>query len=147
MIIREFSEQDIDEITTLMKSLCELKGQKFDEERWRSSLEKQMKQDTNSDVIVAFDKNTNQVLGMAYCSIRGSDNGSRFGYLSNLIVKEEQRRSGIGEMLLQNTINYFKRNHIESIRLALKTHLDEAAKILFAKLGFEKVLSVYELNI
>lgn len=147
MIIREFSEQDIDEITALMKSLCSLKDQKFDEERWRGSLEKQMAQDSSSEVIVAFDRKTNHVLGMAYCSIRGSNNGSRFGYLSNLIVREEKRRSGIGEMLIQNTINYFKRNHIESVRLALKTKLDEAARILFAKLGFEEILRVYELNI
>ena len=147
MIIREFSEQDIDEITALMKSLCSLKNQKFDEERWRGSLEKQMAQDSSSEVIVAFEKNTNQVIGMAYCSIRGSNNGSRFGYLSNLIVKEEKRRSGIGEMLLKNTINYFKRNHIESVRLALKTNLDKAARILFAKLGFEEILSVLELKL
>lgn len=147
MIIREFSENDIDEITSLMKSLCSLKGQKFDEERWRGSLEKQMAQDSSSEVIVAFDRKTNHVLGMAHCSIRDSNNGSRFGYLSNLIVKEEKRRSGIGEMLLKNTVNFFKRNHIESIRLALKTNLDEAARILFAKLGFSEILRVYELKI
>jgi len=33
MIIREFSEQDIDEITSLMKKLCLMKGQEFDEKR------------------------------------------------------------------------------------------------------------------
>jgi len=147
MIIREFSEQDIDEITNLMKNLCEMKGQEFDEERWRSSLENQMKKDSNSEAIVAFDKNTNKVLGMAQCSIKNSDNGFRFGYISNLIVKEEKRRSGIGEKIMRNIVDYFKRNHINSIKLVLKTNLDDAAKILFTKLGFEEILKVLELRI
>jgi hypothetical protein len=33
MIIREFSEHDIDEITSLMKNPYIMKGQEFDEER------------------------------------------------------------------------------------------------------------------
>jgi ribosomal protein S18 acetylase RimI-like enzyme len=152
MIIREFSERfserDIDEITALMKSLCSMKGQKFDEERWRASLEKQMKEDANSGVFVAFDKKTNQVIGMAYCSVKtDSDKGFRFGYVSNLIVKEEQRRTGIGELLVRNVIDFFRRNHIQSIRLALKTNIDGAAQTLFQKLGFQELFKVYELKI
>ena len=146
MIIREFSEQDINEITSLMKNLCNMKGQDFDEERWRKSLEKHMREE-NSEVMVAFDNDMNQVLGMAQCSIRNADQGFRFGYISNLIVKEEKRRTGIGEMLLRQIIDYFKKNHIQSIRLALKTHIDEAAITLFMKLGFDEIFRVYELNI
>ena len=146
MIIREFSEQDINEITSLMKNLCNMKGQDFDEERWRISLEKHMREE-NSEVMVAFDNDMNQVLGMAQCSIRNSDQGFRFGYISNLIVREEKRRSGIGEMLLRQIVDYFKKNHIQSIRLALKTNIDEAAITLFMKLGFDEIFRVYELNI
>ncbi|MHA1292978.1 MAG: GNAT family N-acetyltransferase [Promethearchaeota archaeon] len=147
MIIREFSEQDLDEITNLMKNLCNLKGQEFDEERWRASLEKQMKKDSGSEVIVAFDKNTQTVIGMTHCSIKDSNKGFRFGYVSNLIVKEEKRRTGIGEQLMRHVIDYFKRNHINSIRLALKKNLDLAAKKLFTKLGFEEIFRIYELKI
>ena len=43
MIIREFTERDMNEITQLMKNLCKIKGQTFNEERWRSSLEKHLK--------------------------------------------------------------------------------------------------------
>lgn len=146
MIIREFSEHDIDEITSLMKNLCIMKGQEFDEERWRTSLENHMRKE-NSEVIVAFDKDTDQVIGMAQCSIRNSDNGIRFGYISNLIVKEEKRRTGIGENLMRYIVDYFKKNHIQSIRLSLKTNLEEAAIILFTKLGFHELFRVFELNI
>lgn len=147
MIIREFSERDIDEITSLMKKLCSIKGQEFNEERWRSNLEKHIKQDSNISAFVAFDKDMNQVIGMAQCSVRNSDEGFRFGYISNLIVKEEKRRVGIGEKLIRHIIDYFRKNHIQSIKLALKTRLDNAPYILFKKLGFNEIFRVYELNI
>ena len=147
MIIREFDIDDIDEITVLMKKLCALKGQDFDEVRWRNSLENQVKIDSDLEVIVAFDKVTEQVLGMAHCSIRNSEEGSRFGVVSNLIVKEEKRRSGIGEQLMKQAIDYFRRNHIHSVRLALKTSLNDPAKILFKRLDFKEILRIYELNL
>ena len=148
MIIREFSDEtDIDEITVLMKKLCALKGQDFDEIRWRNSLENRIKNDSNLEVIVAFDKITEQVLGMAHCSIRNSEDGERFGVVSNLIVKEEKRRAGIGEQLMRHAIDYFRRNHTRSVRLALKASLNDAAKILFKKLGFEEMFRVYQKEI
>lgn len=148
MIIREFSDEtDIDEITGLMKKLCALKGQEFDESRWRNSLENRMKKDSDLEVIVAFDKGTEQVLGMAHCSIRNSEDGSRFGVVSNLIVKEEKRRTGIGEQLMKQAIDYFRRHHTHSIRLALKTSLDDGAKKLFKKLGFLEISRIYEKEI
>ena len=147
MNIREFSEHDIDEITSLMKNLCSMKMQEFDEDRWRANLEKSMKRDSNVGVLIAFDNDTNLVIGMAQCSVKNSDNGNRFGYISNLIVKEEQRRSGIGEKLMHHIVDYFKKNHIQSIRLALKTDLDRAAQLLFKKLGFQEIFRVFELDI
>jgi ribosomal protein S18 acetylase RimI-like enzyme len=147
MIIREFTERDIDEITSLMKKLCSLKEQEFDEERWRMSLEKHMRDDTNTEVLVAFDKDTNTVEGMAFASIKNSGKGFRFGYLSNLIVKEEARRSGIGEKILQHTVDYFKRYHVDSIRLSLAPDISKGAKKLLAKFGFEEIFKIFELKI
>jgi ribosomal protein S18 acetylase RimI-like enzyme len=97
--------------------------------------------------MVAFDKKTNQVLGMAQCSIRNTDKELPFGYITNLIVKEEKRRVGIGEMLMRHVIDYFKKNHIQSIRLALKINIDPAAKKLFIKLGFQESYRIFELNV
>lgn len=147
MLIREFSERDTEEITLLMKNLCILKGQEFDEERWRNSIIEHMKKDSNSEVFVAFDEEQKTIIGMANCSIRTSDKGYRFGLISNLIVKEEKRRLGIGEEIVRYIVDFFKRNHIQSIRLALKQDADNAAKILFTKLGFQETLRIYELKI
>ncbi|MBA7501262.1 hypothetical protein ES704_04024 [subsurface metagenome] len=147
MLIREFSERDTEEITLLMKNLCILKGQEFDEERWRNSIMEHMKKDSNSEVFVAFDDEKKSIIGMANCSIRTSDKGYRFGFISNLIVKEEKRRLGIGEEIVRYIVDFFKRNHIHSIRLALEQDADNAAKILFTKLGFQETLHIYELKI
>jgi len=147
MLIREFSEKDTEEITLLMKNLCVFKGQEFDEERWRRSIMERMKQDSNSEVFVALDEEKNSIIGMANCSIRTSDKGYRFGLISNLIVKEEKRRLGIGEEIVRYIVDFFKRNHIHSIRLALEQEADNAAKTLFTKLGFQETLHIYELKI
>ncbi len=147
MLIREFSERDTEEITLLMKNLCILKDQEFDEERWRNSIIEHMKKDSNSEVFVAFDEEQKAIIGMANCSIRTSDKGYRFGLISNLIIKEEKRRLGIGEEIVRYIVDFFKRNHIQSIRLALKQDVDNAAKKLFTKLGFQETLHIYELKI
>lgn len=144
MILREFTEKDIDEITSLMKSLCSIKGQQFNEDRWRTSLQNRMNQDSNAEVIVALDDHREKVIGMAQCSIKQSDKGYRFGYISNLIVREEERRSGVGEKIINYIIDLFRRNHIKALRLSLSSDLDEAAKILFTKLGFKEIFRVYE---
>jgi ribosomal protein S18 acetylase RimI-like enzyme len=147
MIIREFTEQDIEGINKLMKDLCSLKGQTFDEERWQKSIRDHLKPNTYSEILVAIDQENNEVIGMANCSVKTAENGTRFGYISNLIVKEDKRGTGVGERLMKNMIDYFKRTHIHSIRLALKTNFEEAARLLFVKLGFKEILRIYELKI
>ncbi len=147
MIIREFSEKDIDEITILMKKLCMLKGQEFDEGRWRDSMENRLKKDSRLKVVIAFNKDNEEVLGMAQFSVRDTEKGFQIGVISNLIVVEEKRREGIGESLMRKGIEYFRENHINSVRLALKTTLDNAAKKLFLKLGFEPIFMIYELKL
>ena len=86
MIIREFSEKNVDEIITLMNDLCKIQGQDFDEIRLRDRLMEQKNTESNKEVMVALEKKSKKVLGMSYCSIRNSDNGERFGHISNLIV-------------------------------------------------------------
>ena len=129
-----------------MKKLCSLKNQEFEEERWRISIEKQMKKDVNSEFLVALDEKNNQILGMANCAIKNSNNGDRFGYISNLIVIEEKRRAGIGEKLMRHIKDYFKKNHIQSVMLSLKSNLEEGAKMLFIKLGFQEIYRIFELK-
>ena len=147
MIIREFNENDINEITVLIKNLCEINSQKFDELAWRKDLEKHLEKNSNSEVLIALDQDNKSIIGMAYFSVDNSINGTRVGYISNLIVKEEKRRIGIGEEIIRKIIDYSKRSHIHSIKLAIRPDIDIGAKKLFIKLGFKNVLHIYELQI
>ena len=145
--IREFSENDVEEITELMKKLCLIKGREFDENRWRESLQRKKEKDSLSEVIVAYDDDNSTILGMGQCSIKTSDNGFKFGYISNLIVREDRRRAGIGEKIIRKMIEYFRGHRIHSIRIALEPKLREGAILLFTKLGFKEMLRIYELKI
>ena len=147
MLIREYFERDMDEITQLMKNLCTLKGQEFDEEKWRENLQKSMKEDINSEVIVAVDDTSQEIVAMGHFCIKKSKNDIPFGYISDLIVKEENRRLGIGEQIMRYMIDCFKNNHVQSIRLVVDSNVKESARMLFKKLGFQEIARLYELKI
>ncbi len=147
MLIREFTEKDINEITALIKDLCEINDREFDELEWKNDLKKNLEEKSNSEVLIALDQDNKTIIGMAYFSVENTKKGSRLGYISNLIVKEQKRRIGIGEEIIRKIIDYSKRNHIHSIRLAIRPDTDIGAKKLFIKLGFKNILHIYELQI
>lgn len=147
MRIREYTEKDIEEMTTLIKKLCEINNREFDELEWKKDLEKHLEKNSNSEVLIALDQDDKTIIGMAYFSVQNSSKGVRIGYISNLIVKEEKRRIGIGEEIIRKIIDHSKSNHIHSIRLALRPDIDIGAKKLFIKLGFKNFLHIYELQI
>lgn len=147
MIIREFTEKDTKQITDLMKQLCSIIGQEFDEERWKASLIAEFNADVKNEMIVAFDEANDKVAGMTLISIRKTNFGFLFGNVSNLIVDPSFRGEGIGEMMLRYAMVFFKKNHINSVRVIVKTQLDEIAQKLFAKFGFDEIFKVFELKI
>ena len=148
MKIREFTEKDTEQITGLMKQLCSITNTEFDEVRWKASLIAEFKKDVKNEMIVAIDEEkNNMVAGMALVSIRKTNFGFLFGNISNLIVDPNYRGEGIGEKLLRYTIDFFKKNHINSVRIIVKTELDDVARKLFAKFGFNEIFKVLELNI
>ena len=98
-------------------------------------------------MIVAIDEEkNNMVAGMALISIRKTNFGFLFGNISNLIVDPNYRGEGIGEKLLRYAVDFFKKNHINSVRIIVKTELDEVARQLFAKYGFNEIFKVLELK-
>lgn len=147
MRIRAFTENDSEEITGLMKQLCSISKQKFDEERWKQSIDAEFKKDMQNQMIVAIDEEKNTVSGMALASIRKTYDGFLFGNISNLIVNPIYRREGIGEQLLRHSIDFFKQNHINSIRVTIRSECDESVMRLFKKLNFNEMFKILELEI
>ncbi len=146
MQIRAFTEKDTEEITNLMKQLCSITNQEFDEERWKHSLIAEFKKDVKNEMIVAINEMKNKVAGMALISIRKTNFGFLFGNISNLIVDPSYRGEGLGEELIKYSIDFFKRNHINSVRIIVKTELDESASNLFTKFGFNEIFKVLEIK-
>ncbi|GAH19591.1 unnamed protein product [marine sediment metagenome] len=68
------------------------------------------------------------------------------GIISNLIVDPSYRGEGLGEELIKYSIDFFKRNHINSVRIIVKTELDESASNLFTKFGFNEIFKVLEIK-
>lgn len=147
MIIREFTEKDINEMTVLIKDLCEINKREFNELEWKNDLKIHLDKKSNSEVLIVLDQDNKTIIGMAYFSVENTKRGFRSGYISNLIVKEQKRRIGIGEEIIRKIIDYSKSNHIHSIRLAIRPDTDIGAKKLFIKLGFKNILHIYELQI
>lgn len=146
MQIRAFTEKDTEEITNLMKQLCSITNQEFDEERWKHSIIAEFKKDVKNEMIVAINEMKNKVAGMALISIRKTNFGFLFGNISNLIVDPSYRGEGLGEELIRYSIDFFKRNHINSVRIIVKTELDEGASSLFTKFGFSEIFKVLEIK-
>ena len=146
MQIRAFTEKDTEEITNLMKQLCSITNQEFDEERWKHSLIAEFKKDVKNEMIVAINEMKNKVAGMALISIRKTNFGFLFGNISNLIVDPSYRGEGLGEELIRYSIDFFKRNHINSVRIIVKTELDKGASNLFTKFGFSEIFKVLEIK-
>jgi len=146
MQIRAFTENDTEEVTILMKQLCSITNQEFDEERWKHSLIAEFKKDVKNEMIVAINETENKVAGMALISIRKTNFGFLFGNISNLIVDPSYRGEGLGEELIRYSIDFFKSNHINYVRIIVKTELDERARTLFTKFGFSEIFKVLELK-
>ncbi len=147
MRIRAFAENDSEEITSLMKQLCSISKQKFDEERWKQSMDAEFKKDMQNQMIVAIDDEKNTVSGMALASIRKTYNGFLFGNIANLIVNPNYRREGIGEQLLKYSVDFFKQNHINSVRVTVRADCNESVMQLFTKLNFNEMFKILELKI
>jgi ribosomal protein S18 acetylase RimI-like enzyme len=143
VIIRNFTEGDIEEITVLMQNLCDITNIAFDPVRWQDSIERQFQQYDKSMMFVA--EIGGMVGGMTFASIRRDFNMSRIGYISNLIVDPKYRGHRIGERLIHTAVEFFQHNHIESIRVTVRKESPEAMNLL-KKVGFEEIFTVMELK-
>lgn len=130
-------------MTTLMENLCRLRGVAFDHDRWVRSVEKRFhgRESEKGCALVADAKGV--VIGMAFLSIKRQEAGFVYGWISNLVVDPGFRGRGVGEALVREALDYFRRSHVRNVRVTVKASSTGAPR-LFVKLGFEEVLRVFE---
>ena len=144
VVIRDFSKQDIEKLTELMRSLCEITKIEFDQSRWQKSIQQQFQEADNSHFFVAELKGI--VIGMAFATVRRASSGERFGYIANLIVDSKYRGQRIGERLIQAALDFFRRNHLGLVRVAVRKESPEALHLL-KKAGFQETITILEQKI
>lgn len=142
--IRDFSEQDVEKLTELMRKLCEITHIEFDPERWQNSIRQQFQEADISHFFVAELEGI--VIGMAFATVRRRITGERFGYIANLIVDSKYRGHRIGERLIQAAIDFFRQNHLDRVRVAVRGESPEALHLL-KKAGFSEKITILEQNI
>jgi amino-acid N-acetyltransferase len=74
------------------------------------------------------------VEGNELCGVMGMDRYGNTGLLRSAIVKKEYRRTGIAAALINQLVDYAKKQGVESLYLITNT-----AEKYFAKKGFEKI--------
>jgi ribosomal protein S18 acetylase RimI-like enzyme len=141
IIIREYTDRDYTATTDLMRKLTELMGEKFDEFRWRTSL--LTRKTAQEGMFIALDEE--RVIGMSFAEMKGPKEGS-YGYISSVIVDEEYRGQGVGELLIQKAIMYLGRRGANSIRINVRKEAGGAIK-LYEKIGFKEKFRVMELEL
>ena len=99
---------------------------------------------TNNSNILVYD-NDNNILGFIISEI-DKDLGKEFGVICDILVISDKRKSGIGTLLVNESINYFKSKNINQVffESGLENNLSHN---FFRKFGFKAVSKVFLLNI
>ena len=97
-------------------------------------------EDQDSSVLVA--DNNGDVVGYAYAAIEGYDYMALrgpAGVLHDVIVDPEHRGQGVGRLLLDATLAFFRSRGVPRVVLSTAER-NEAAQRLFASMGFRRTM-------
>jgi ribosomal protein S18 acetylase RimI-like enzyme len=94
------------------------------------------------DVILLVAEQHGEVVGYSYAAVEGRDYMSLrgpAGVLHDIVVAPEQRRHGVGSVLLDATLRALESRGVPQIVLSTAA-LNEGAKRLFARAGFRETM-------
>jgi ribosomal protein S18 acetylase RimI-like enzyme len=141
MTIREYLDKDYSAATDLMRKLTELMGEKFDEFRWKTSL--LARKHAQEAMFVAIEDE--RVVGMSFAEMKGPK-GHSYGYINSVIVDEDYRGQGVGELLIQKAVMHLGRLGADKIQINVRKEAMGAIK-LYEKIGFKEKFRVLELEL
>ena len=98
-------------------------------------LSRERSRDTDTGVFVA--EENGRLIGLAIASLRSQNSffePSRYGYISDLLVLESERRRGIGTILFRRIIKWFRGQGITVARLHVAS-CNEAARSFWSSVG------------
>jgi ribosomal protein S18 acetylase RimI-like enzyme len=97
-------------------------------------------EDTDKAVLVADD--SGEMIGYAYAAVEGYDYMALrgpAGVLHDIIVDPEHRGRGVGQLLLEATLEFFRSRGVPRVVLSTAER-NEAAQRLFTRMGFRRTM-------
>lgn len=121
-------------IDTLKKeyipALCEIEKDSFSNVWTKENFESEL---TNPTSVFLVALENGEVLGCI-----AMNNALGEGFISKIMVKQENRRQGIGELLLENLCDYARANNMLSLSLEVRQS-NQPAISLYEKAGFKNL--------
>lgn len=145
--IRVATPEDNTALRALMKELVATLDEEFVEKRFEWGIQRRLYDPLQKHgIFIAEDVDAdNRPVGMIFAELRVDPFGRSEGYIKQLVVTGEYRHQGIGDMLLQEAIDHFKKIRVEKVLINLKRNIAKSAEILYNKYNFKEKYSVMEL--
>ena len=145
IIIRNYRTSDYQATLEILKELNEMFDIGFNEKQWReSSGLRQFKPNLKRITLIAELKSTGQVVSMGMIEAVKNTLGRYIGYLDNWATKKEFIGKGVGKLLADRAIQILESWGTDSIRINLAYTTDQKLLGVFAKTGFQPIITVLE---
>ena len=145
IIIRNYRTSDYEATLEILKELNEMIDIGFNETQWReSSGLRQFKPNLKRITLIAELKSTGQVVSMGMIEAVKNTLGRYIGYLDNWATEKEFIGKGVGKLLADRAIQILESWGTDSIRINLAYTTDKKLLAVFAKTGFQPIITVLE---
>ncbi|MFX1418944.1 MAG: GNAT family N-acetyltransferase [Promethearchaeota archaeon] len=145
IVIRNYRTSDYQATLEILQELNEMFDIGFNEKQWReSSGLRQFKPNLKRITLIAELKSTGQVVSMGMIEAVKNTLGRYIGYLDNWATKKEFIGKGVGKLLADKAIQILESWGTDSIRINLAYTTDKKLLDVFAKTGFQPIITVLE---
>ncbi|MFX0105183.1 MAG: GNAT family N-acetyltransferase [Candidatus Hodarchaeota archaeon] len=145
IIIRNYRTSDYQATLEILKELNEMFDIGFDENQWReSSGLRQFKPNLKRITLIAELKSSSEVVSMGMIEAVKNTLGRYIGYLDNWATKKRYIGKGVGKLLADRAIQILESWGTDSIRINLAYKTDKKLLDVFAKAGFQPIITVLE---
>ena len=139
--IRWYRAEDYDAVEDLIIKLTQLFGDPFNKRWFNLYMEKRLMENVPGCYVAVHG---DEVVGSIFCDILRDPTGCQYGYISNIMVKDEWRGKGIGKKLLEKAIHYLTLTGVPRIWANVREQTKEMVH-LFEKNDFKRKFATYEL--
>lgn len=115
-------------------------------EMWLQYISSKLDNQSFAAVLKAESKSEDQNLIAGFCVVEIDEDGSSpYGMLCDLLVREQYRSLGIGNLLMHEALSWFKKHEISDIYLESGKNNHDAHSF-FQKRGFQHISEIFKLK-